>query len=290
MNKEDEKFMSDLQRHINAQNFETKEELEKFLDSLIGQDIPTMSKDKLTLKEQAQDLVFEAYELTPQNGRKKIEIALALDINCIEAYEYLGIIEQNAIIANVFFERGVSIGRKIFGGDFLEKNKGHFWGIHETRPFMRCMQQYAECQYTMDNKKESVAIYEEMIELNPNDNQGVRDQLLLYLIELNEDKKFKKYAKAYEDDFMAFPLFNRALFAFKTEGETKNSNKLLEKALAQNKHVAKRLLLKKQIGEIAEYYGIGDENEANYYASYAQEVWASIEGALDWLKKHNKDK
>lgn len=139
-------------------------------------------------------------------------------------------------------------------------------------------------------KKESVAIYEEMIELNPNDNQGVRDQLLLYLIELNEDKKFKKYAKAYEDDFMAFPLFNRALFAFKTEGETKNSNKLLEKALAQNKHVAKRLLLKKQIGEIAEYYGIGDENEANYYASYAQEVWASIEGALDWLKKHNKDK
>ena len=69
----------------------------------------------------------------------------------------------------------------------------------------------------------SVAIYEEMIELNLMTIR-VRDQLLLYLIELSEDKvqEIRKHMVG----FMAFPLFNRALFAFKTEGETGNSNKL----------------------------------------------------------------
>lgn len=90
----------------------------------------------------------------------------------------------------------------------------------------------------------------------------------------------------FEEDSMAFPLFNRALFAFKTEGETENSNTQLLKALNQNKFVAKRLLSNKPITNLADHYGFGDEDEADYYASYAQHVWAETKGARDWLKKH----
>ncbi len=287
MNKQHEKLMTDLQRLLETQDFKSEDELKKFMNKIIGEKMPSFPKEILNFREQAQDLVFEAYELSPAKAKQNIEKALQLDINCIEAYECLGSMESSAEIAIVFYEKGISIGKMFFGGKYLEDNKGMFWGIHETRPFMRCMQNYSDCLYAIGKAKECVAILEELIELNQNDNQGVREQLLLYLIELDENEKFVKYAKMYEDDSMSFSLFNRALFAFKTEGETKSSNKQLQKALKQNKHVAAKLISKKVITEISDHYGLGDENEADYYTYFAQRIWKQTKGAIDWLKKYS---
>ncbi|MBI1306947.1 MAG: hypothetical protein GC181_10125 [Bacteroidetes bacterium] len=286
MKKKHDKLMADLQRLLEAQDFKSEDDLRKFMDGIVGQKIPSFSKEVLNFKEQAQELVFDAYDLSPTKAKLNIEKALQIDPDCIEAYEFLGSMESTAELASVFYEKGISIGRRIFGGKYLNEHKGMFWGFHETRPFMRCLQHYSDCLYTLGNIRMCVSVLEEMIELNPNDNQGVRDQLLLYLIQLDENKKFIKYAKMFEEDRMAFPLFNRALFAFKTDGETENSNKQLLKALEQNKFVAKKLLSNKPITVLADYYGFGDENEADYYAFFAQNIWAVTKGAKEWLKKH----
>jgi tetratricopeptide (TPR) repeat protein len=242
----------------------------------------------LNNKEQAQDLVLEAYELTPAKAKKKIEKALELDPDCIEAYEYLGGCESSIELESVFLEKGLSIGRKLFLGDNFEYHKGHFWGILETRPFMRCLQLYSEVLYLKNKKKECVEILEEMIYLNPNDNQGVRDQLMLYLIELDEVKKFEKYAKMFKDDEMAFSLFNQALFTFKKEGDTIKSQKQLQKALKQNKYVGEKLISGLPIFELSDHYGFGDENEADYYVDSAQHIWRQTKGAIEWIKKQLK--
>ena len=279
--------MTNLQRLLGTQDFTSEADLRKFLDSIIGQQIPSFPAEALNPQEQAQDLVYQAYELPQAKAKRNIEKALQLDGNCIEAYEFLGSMESTAEIASALYEKGIAIGRQIFGGQYLEEHKGAFWGFHETRPFMRCLQHYSDCLYTMGKVKECVAVLEEMIELNPNDNQGVRDQLLLYLIQLNEKKKFEKYAKMFKEDSMAFPLFNRALFAFMTEGETENANKQLQKALKQNKFVAAKLLSKKPITDLADHYGFGDENEADYYTHFAQHIWQNTKGATEWLNKHS---
>lgn len=287
MNKQHDKLMTDLQRLLGTQDFKSEAEIRKFMNSIVGQEIPSFPKETLNFQEQAQDLVFAAYELPLDKAKQNIEKALQLDSNCIEAYEFLGSMEHTPEIASAFYEKGISIGRQIFGGRYLEEHKGAFWGFHETRSFMRCLQHYSDCLYSMGKIKECVAVLEEMIELNSNDNQGVRDQLLLYLIQLDERKKFDKYAKIFKEDSMAFPLFNRALFTFKTEGETENANKQLQKALKQNKFVAAKLLSKKQIIELPDHYGIGDENEADYYTHFAQHIWQNTNGATAWLKNHS---
>lgn len=288
MNQHRDKLFSDLHRLIDSQKFETQEELQKFLDGLMGNQIPHLDPETLTPKQQAQDLVYEAVELPPVKAKANIEKALRLDADCIEAYEYLGGRQSTLEIAMPFYEKGISIGRRLFGGEFLEENKGFFWGIHETRPFMRCLQQYSDCLLALGKMKESAAILEELIELNPNDNQGVRDQLLLYLMLMDEDEKFLKYAAMFKDDAMAFALFNRALFAFKTKGEGREANSKLKKALQQNRFVSKKLFSNKPITSLPPFYGWGDENEATYYAYFAKPVWQTIPGALDWLKKAGK--
>ncbi len=279
-------MMNDLHRLLESEKFESLDDLLKYVENLKGKKIPTVPKKSLNAKQQAQDLVYAAQDLSQTKAKVNIEKALELDPDCIEAYEYLGSVATRLESASMYFEKGIAIGRRIFGGKYLEESKGVFWGLHETRPFMRCLANYSNCLYTMGKKKECVAVMEEIIKLNNNDNIGVRDQLLLYLIELNEDKKFIKYAKMFEEDFMSFALFNRALFAFKSEGETENSKKLLQKALQQNKFVAKRLLSYRPIKTLTDYYGLGDENEADYYVSFAKEIWANIKGAKEWLKKH----
>jgi tetratricopeptide (TPR) repeat protein len=288
MSKKHDKMMADLNRLAKSKDFQSEEELFKFLDSLVGKEIPTLNAEPNNNSERAEDLVFEAHEMTPIKARKNIEKALELDRDCIEAYEFLGTMETSPEIASVFYEKGISIGKRNFGGKYLKEYKGMFWGMHETRPFMRCMHSYSDCLYAMGEIDKAVSILEEMIELNPNDNQGVRDQLLLYLIELNENKKFLKYEKMFEEDGLAFALFNRALFAFKTLGDCQSSELKLQKALNQNKFVAKALLSKKPIPELPHYYGYGDQNEANYYVNYAYGVWIKTDGALEWLKKYAK--
>lgn len=177
------------------------------------------------------------------------------------------------------------MGRQLFGGNYLIERKGMFWGLIETRPFMRCLQQYADCLHDIEKVKECVAVMEELIALNPNDNQGVREQLLLYLIELNEDKKFRKYVDQYKEDGMAFALFTRALFAFKTEGESDNANALLKNTLKQNKFVAPLILSSNLITSIPATHGYGDRDEATVFVHFAKDVWVYTNGALEWLMK-----
>jgi tetratricopeptide (TPR) repeat protein len=288
MDKQHDKFMTDLHRLLGTQDFKNEDDLKSFLGSITGKKIPSFSKNALTNKEKAQDLVMEAYELTPVKAKKNIAKALELDPDCIEAYEYLGASESSLELAIAFLEKGIAIGRKLFFGENFEYHKGHFWSILETRPFMRCLQLYSEVLYLKNKKKECVKILEEMIDLNPNDNQGVRDQLMLYLIELDEFKKFDKYANMFKEDEMTFSLFNQALFTFKTEGDTTKSKIQLQKALKQNKFVAEKLISGLPILELSDHYGFGDENEADYYVDSAQHIWRQTKGAMEWLKKQSK--
>jgi tetratricopeptide (TPR) repeat protein len=288
MNKEREKLIADFHRLLDAQDFESEEDLKKFMDGLVGQKIPEFPKEILTNEEKAKNLVFEAYEADDDESTEKIHEALVLDPDCIEAYEYLAITEVSPLFASPYYEKGISIGRKRFGGEYLKEKKGMFWGIHETRPFMRCMFGYAECLHVVGRVEESVAVLEELIELNPNDNQGVRESLLLYLIELDDREKYMRYSKMYEDDISAFMLFNHALFAFMTEGPSNNTNDRLKKAVKSNKHVAQLLGSAKIESKLPETYRLGSKEEAVIYASVASQVWQNTQGALLWLKSRTK--
>jgi len=290
MSKQHEKAMIDFQRLLSTKDFKTEQELRDFMNSLVGTELPSFPEETLTNEEKAIDLVLSAYDCDPKTGFEKVMEALELDSDCIEAYEFLGNINDFPPISDAFYEKGISIGRKKFGAKYFKENKGHFWLLHETRPFMRCMHLHANCLYELNKIQESIEVFEEMIELNPNDNQGIRDQLLLYLIEVEDKSKFTKYDKQFKNDFMTFALFNRALFAFVSEGETKNTEIMLKRALSENKHVAKKLLSKRDSIFDSDGYTTGSEEEADYYVSHAKRIWESKPGAMDWLKRISKDK
>jgi len=76
-------------------------------------------------------------------------------------------------------KKAIEAGRRDLGEEYSRENKGHFWAMIETRPFMRAMGALAESladnEYHLD---EAIAVHEEMLDLNPSDNQGIRYGLL----------------------------------------------------------------------------------------------------------------
>lgn len=289
MQKKD-KLTTDIQRILNTQDFKSKEKMQAFLNVMMKDSIPEFPKEALNEKEQAENLVFEAYELSLVKAMNNITEALRLDRECIRAYEFLGDIQPDDVLSMIYYEKGISIGWKLFDETYIEIHRAGFWGMQETRPFMRCLFNYSECLYTLGEKNSCVAIQEKMLEINPTDNQGIRDFLMLYLIELDHDQKFLKYDKQYKNDFLASALFNRALFYFKTKGNSPKSNNQLKKAIGANKHITSYLISKKEIHSLPEHYALGSPEEALIYADYARTVWKKIEGAIQWLKAISNDK
>lgn len=219
---------------------------------------------------QADRLIFEAFSLDP---------------DCVEAYEYLAEVAASPMISLLLYKNGMMAARKKLGEKFFKENKGHFWGIHETRPFMRCMQGYADTLYMLGQSDAALDLYFEMLELNPNDNQGVRNLLGLYCLQHNKLNEFEQLAKNYSDEITAFYQYNLVLFSFLKEGDTEHTRTLLAEARQHNKHVPHLLTSKKNLPPLSDKYSLGAKSEAIYYTTYARDVWQSKTGATSWLEK-----
>jgi tetratricopeptide (TPR) repeat protein len=288
MSKKQNDRMADLQRLPASQNFQSEEDIHQFLQGLRSRPIPSVPKVAKSPKAQALYLVELAMDQkTEERSRDFIDEPLDLDPDCIEAYINLGNTEERGNIAAVFLEKGMQIGRRLYGGEFLEKHKGNNWHIHETRPFMNCMHLYAVWLYYIKRPKEALAIQEELIELQPADPLGVRDTLLLYLAALDPAEKFQKYDKLFREDTCTFLQLNLALFAFRQTGDSPEAILLLQSALIQNKNLAKLLLAEKPVFLNVNAFILEDVSEAEFIAEKAQPVWIAVHEVLDWLKKHS---
>ncbi len=275
----------DLQRLLQGQEFNSKEELEHFMAGLVDKELPSIPPEQQSDEQRAQDLVYGAWELPPGPGKKKIIKALNLDPECIEAWEYMGAREKSPQLSLVFFEKGIAIGRERFGGKYLKQNRGHFWGLHETRPFMRCMEMCAENLYWMEKPREAVALLEELIRLNPGDNQGVRGRLQAWLLELGLVKKAGRYLDLFDEEPSASQLFNRTLHVIVTQGECRAARYRLDLAKRHNEHVVPLLLAAQSLKQSPGHYSPGEMSEAQTYVFHAWRSWRAVDGALDWLKE-----
>jgi tetratricopeptide (TPR) repeat protein len=230
------------------------------------------------------------YEAWDSFGKRRVELARrAFDISkdCADAYVLLA--EETARSLNEakdLYEQGVRAGERGLGSQF-EEYVGHFWGIMETRPYMRARAGLAQCLWMLGGRQQAIEHYTDMLRLNPNDNQGIRYILANCLLEEGSDDALWKLLEQYEDDAAATWLYSRALWVFRQGGVSEKANRHLKEALGGNRFVPSYLLGKKRLPKrLPEYIGLGDENEAIAYAAEAMKAWQKTEGALEWLRRN----
>ncbi len=184
-----------------------------------------------------------------------------------------------------FYEQGVKAGERALGPKMFKENAGHFWGILETRPYMRARAGLAECLWLMGEHQQAIGHYQEMLCLNPGDNQGLRYILVNLLLEAGDNSAARKLMSQYKDDYSATWFCARALLLFRHEGTSQKASTALQEAIGYNRFVPPYLLGRKNLPrQMPDYISPGDDTEAMDYVASAMRIWQQTEGALRWLR------
>lgn len=259
------KMLNDFLANIDAKDEkELNQKLQEFMEAYNGGAIEyenTSLDDAYELlqeaemaktKSQALKLAKKAYEICPE---------------CFDAIIFQAHIEENALKREKLLKEGLEAEKARLEKEkyFDKENTGHFYGIFETRPYIRGL--YTMADYLLfDGKiKQARDICKEILRLNENDNMGARYLLMAIYAYLEEEKEmlnlYTKYSQ--ENLEMLFPLF--ALY-YKL-GDDKKAKEYLKKIDKSNKNFVKyfkgTLKFSKTIPE--GYYSYGDPSEIIMY-------------------------
>jgi tetratricopeptide (TPR) repeat protein len=169
---------------------------------------------------------------------------------------------------------------------------GHFWGFHETRPYMRARAALADALHRAGRIESASAEVEAMLELNPGDNQGLRYRLLACHLALGKLGDARKLFDRYPDEFDYNTVFAWA--------------KVLERFLAGNPEEAAHAVAAAQKQNPAsqayvlghrktpknppDSYSPGSKEEAMCFAADLHTAWNAHPAAKKWLAALNPKK
>ncbi|MDP2373856.1 hypothetical protein [Reyranella sp.] len=241
---------------------------------------------------EAQDIAWDAWD-APDTARR-IELAKkALKVSplCADGYVILadsakaGSDEQLEL-----WRRGVAVGEEALGSALFEEMAGHFWGILETRPYMRARVGLAVALWRRGARdeaarNEAISHLQAVLALNPDDNQGARYLLAGWLAQAERGDELEALLAAYADEWSAFWGWTKALTAFRKAGDTPASRALLAEAVEINRHVRDYLCGDRKVPRRRPpYYSPGAASEALVYIEDHAAAWRGTAGALDWLR------
>lgn len=241
-------------------------------------------------EERAQDLVYQAMEAaTPAKRLRLAQQALDLDPENADALLMLADASPIKDGKRIEVLRGVvAAAARRLGPKAFKELVPHFWGFLETRPYMRAREQLADALQSAGRLDEAVQEYEEMLELNENDNQGVRYELLCCLLALGRIKPAQALTERYNGDLEWNVVFawGRVLERF-LAGHEMDAQQALEKARKQNPHMEAFLTGQRKVPRnLPDTYSPGNADEAACYAEPLLMAWAPHAAAREWLAGH----
>ena len=208
----DNKFNNMLQEFLKNNNIknidEANEKLQEFIEMYNNGEI----EYKNTPLDDAYEILEEA-----QNARNKKEaIRLAKKAyekspDCFDAILFQCDLEENGIKRMKLLDDGLEFEKNRLTKEkyFDKENIGHFYGIFETRPYIRGLVVKAEYLLEEGKLRQAESICREVLRLNENDNMGVRYLLMAIFATLEEENDMLKLYKKYPEETleMLFPLF-----------------------------------------------------------------------------------
>ena len=235
----------------------------------------------------AQAIMYQAFEEPNENRRIQLaKDALTICSDCADAYALLAEHAPSRKAALRLYEQGVAAGERALGPNAFQQNVGRFWGILESRPYMRARLGLADSLWTTGRRDEAVQHLQDMLRLNPGDNQGVRYTLAGFLLFLDRDNDLTHLLQQYNENSAAW-AYTKALRSFRQHGDTTEARQLLTEARKSNKHVPAYLLGEKfPPHEQPRSYSPGAESEALEYIGSFLAGWKATPGAVAWLREN----
>ncbi len=244
----------------------------------------------------------DAYEILEeaQNARNEKEAlrlakkAYKKSSECFDAILFQCNLEENGIKRMKLLDDGLEFekNRLIKEKYFDKENIGQFYGIFETRPYIRGL--VIKIEYLLEEGKlrQVANVCKEVLKLNKNDNLGARYLLMAIYAALEEEKDmlglYKKYPE--EDLEMLFPLFA----VYYKNGNNKKAKDYLNRIDKCNSNFVKYFKGTIKASEKVRpgYYSRGDSSEIFMYLDRYYYLLITMprlyEYVIENLKKNKK--
>ncbi|MCF7918306.1 MAG: hypothetical protein K9N06_00150 [Candidatus Cloacimonetes bacterium] len=241
---------------LEDREWESEEELQKYLDSLIGKALPrSKNSKKLRIDHEVESLIREAEQ-------------------CESAEEGIKLLKQAE-------EKG-----KTHIGKQFEEFIGNFWAINPTRPYMKALMAQVEFYQKWNYDISAIRIMERMLVLDPDDHLGVRNKLGILQVLNGLYEKYEKLRGIFPDEDDTLWLYTDAIYCFCRYGKSPSAKALIKKATARNKFLAEFIIKNYTLpATIPESYLPGDRNEARLCLRELQPLVAQTEDFRDFLRE-----
>ena len=280
-----EQELTAMSRLLEQHDFASIEEANAFLQQLLergGGQLPRTEPS--TALEEAQEVIYQALQAPVARRTALARRALTISPDCADAYVLLAEAAIDPQEARHLYEQGVAAGERTLGTETLTQEAGHFWGLVETRPYMRAREGLAHVLWHLDERAAAIEHAQALLQLNPGDNQGIRYVLASWLLAVGDAEALEQLLAQYPDEWTAHWGYTQALLAFRRHGAGRRADAALKRALQINPYVPLYLLgITAFPREVPAAYGMGDEQEAVVYVAEAAQPWLETPGASEWV-------
>ena len=286
-----ERGLHEIHKLIGDREFESAEEANKFIESVMQDGrldtVKDLPKDD---REIARDLAYQAMEASdPIEIARLARLALSHDPECVDALRELALVTAKSAGDRIAMLRNaIQAGERALGPEFLEENRGHLWGVLETRPYMRARMDLTEALLKAGDTAEAVSHLEALLDLNESDNQGVRYVLLPLHLEAGNLDAARKLLAAYPDDYSAVFSWCQALER-RLSGDLAGAATALAEAREMNPYVEAYLTGGKlPPRRVPDHYSPRKPSEAACFAKALRSCWLVHREAVAWLRACKK--
>ena len=205
----------------------------------------------------------------------------------IDVYHHLGLLYEEAGRDRVAFEnwlKGYQIGKEAFPHTFTPGKDLLRWGVLDNRPFLRCTHGLGLCFFDRGNLAKGIELFEFIVSVNPNDNQGTRAILVEGYLKTGNYRGVLDVCGKYKDDIIPDLTYGKPYALFKL-GDKGEATLLLREIIRLSPKVAKELLKKKHPPPRVLYPDrctVGGHDEAFYYWERSGILWEDP-GIKEWL-------
>ena len=208
----------------------------------------------------------------------------------IDAFHHLAIIlyeSDRYSEASEYWQYAVEVGLQAVPETFKVGSHRLPWIILENRPFLRAYHSWGLKHLNCADIQTASSIFQTILAMNPNDNQGIRSLLVDCYFRLNKPNKVLQVCKQFRDDTMAEILYGRPL-ALLQSGQRDGAIRSLYQAIEFLPNVAKELIktrhpVPKEVQP--DSVTMGGKDQAYYYWQQQGEHWKNTSNAIEVVKE-----
>jgi tetratricopeptide (TPR) repeat protein len=160
------------------------------------------------------------------------------------------------------------------------------WVLKENRAALRLLFRLFLLQEERGDTTGAAATMEDLLRLNPDDNHGVRAELMNHYLRHGEDERALALASRFPNDLLADLAYGEVLALYRM-GQQEDAEQALRGAVGRLPRIP-HYLTRKRVRQPAlspDAVKPGDDDQAWLYREAMRDVWAAEPGVLAWLKK-----